>query len=316
MHSSEKFQSLFILLAIGIGLLLGQITFFQQHAELFIIPFLLMMLYGLFLTVPITGLKQAFKNTKFLSASILLNFVWNPLLAWGLGGIFLSEHPAVWLGFILLLVTPCTDWYLIFTSIARGNLALSTSMLPINLVLQFILLPSYLFIFSGTVGAFDSGAIIDSILIVLFVPFLFASLTRFLFRKKISTLHNKVIPFFASSQIVFLCLAITAMFAAQGANLLNNLQVILLVLVPFMLFFVINFLVAQTVGKWLKFNYEDIVSLNMTIISRNAPEVLPIVIIAFPDQPLIAMAIIVGPLIELPVLSIVAQGLLKLNKHI
>jgi len=99
------------------------------------------MLYGLFLAIPLKGLKNAFKNIKFLSTNIIINFLWTPLLAWGLGAIFLSDHPALWLGFILLLVTPCTDWYLIFTSIAKGNMSLSTSVLPVNLILQVILLP-------------------------------------------------------------------------------------------------------------------------------------------------------------------------------
>ncbi len=47
----------------------------------------------------------------------------------------------------MLMVTPCTDWYLIFTEIAKGNVALSTAILPVNLILQVLLLPIYLFLF-------------------------------------------------------------------------------------------------------------------------------------------------------------------------
>ena len=52
----------------------------------------------------------------------------------------------------------------------------------------------------------------------------------------------------------------------------------------------------------------------MSIIARNSPIALAIVLTAFPDQPLIALALIIGPLIELPVLAIVAQGLLKIRR--
>ncbi len=45
----------------------------------------------------------------------------------------------------MLMVTPCTDWYLLFTGIARGNVPLSASILPMNLILQLALLPLYLF---------------------------------------------------------------------------------------------------------------------------------------------------------------------------
>ncbi|GAB6927751.1 bile acid:sodium symporter [Paenibacillus sp. JCM 10914] len=314
MNLIEKSQSIIVLISIGIGLLLGQFHFFEQHAESFIIPFLLLMLYGLFLTIPLKNLKDAFKNVKFFSTSTVINFIWTPLVAWGLGAVFLSEHPALWLGFILLLVTPCTDWYLIFTSIAKGNIPLSTSVLPVNLILQVILLPVYLFIFAGTMETVGLPTIIESVVLVLFVPFLLASGTRYLFKKK-DFLQKKVIPFFASTQIVFLCLAIMAMFASQGSYLLHNLEVIVLLLIPLLLFFIINFVVAQTLGKVLKFSYEDTVSLNLTIIARNSPVALAIVVTAFPDQPLIALALIIGPLIELPVLAIVAQALLRIGKR-
>ena len=313
MNIMERLQTVIILFAVGFGLLLGQFSFIEQYAETFILPFLLLMLYGLFLIIPLKGLKEAFKKIKFLSTSVIINFLLTPLLAWGLGAIFLADHPALWLGFILLLVTPCTDWYLIFTSIAKGNVSLSTSILPVNLLLQVTLLPIYLFLFTGTMGTFEVATVTEVVLF-LFVPFLFANLTRYLFKKKKEVLTNKVIPFFASSQIIFLCLAITAMFASQGSYLINNLNVILLMIVPLFLFFVINFILAQTVGKLFRFNYEDTVSLNMSIIARNSPIALAIVLTAFPDQPLIALALIIGPLIELPVLAIVAQGLLKIRR--
>lgn len=313
MNFIEKFQTFIILIAVGIGLLLGQFSFFEEHADSFIIPFLLFMLYGLFLTIPLKGLKNAFKNIKFLSTDVILNFLWTPLLAWGLGAIFLSEHPALWLGFILLLVTPCTDWYLIFTSIAKGNISLSTSVLPVNLILQVILLPIYLLIFSGTIETVGVSTILESVVLVLLVPFILASLTRNFLKKRQEILEKKIIPLFASSQMLFLCLAIVAMFASQGSYLLSNLEVIWLMLIPLSLFYMINFILAQTVGKVFKYNYEDTVSLSMAIIARNSPISLAIVLTAFPGQPLIALALIIGPLIELPVLALATQGLLRIR---
>lgn len=314
MSKLDKLQTLFIISAIFIGLLLGQFSIFEKHAESFVVPFLLVMLYGLFLAIPLNGLKEAFKNIKFLGANTVINFIWTPFLAWGLGAIFLAEHPALWLGFILFMVTPCTDWYLIFTSIAKGNVSLSTSVLPVNLILQVLLLPVYLLIFAGTMESTSLSTIFESVILVLVIPFSLAHLTRYLMKKKERTLNEKIIPFFSKAQLLFLCLAITAMFASQGSYLLNNLEIILLLLIPVMVFFIVNFIVGQLSGKLLKFSYEETTSLNLTIIARNSPIALAIVVTAFPDQPLIALALIIGPLIELPVLAIVSQILLSLRK--
>lgn len=315
MNILEKFQTLIILSGVGMGLLLGQLPVVEQNAGAFIIPFILLMLYGLFLTIPIQNLKDAFKHIKFLSTSTLINFVWSPLLAWALGAIFLSDHPALWIGFIMLMVTPCTDWYLMFTAVARGNVALSASLLPVNFILQILLLPVYLFIFSGTITAVPFSAVLKSILMVIFLPFIIAHLTRLLLRNRKNLLENRLIPFFSSAQILFLAMAITAMFASQGAYLTNSLEVLFIMMIPVLLFFIINFIVAKAAGRMMNFSYADTVSLNLTIIARNSPVALAIAVTAFPDQPLIALVLVIGPLIELPVLAIVSQILLLFRKR-
>ena len=60
----------------------------------------------------------------------------------------------------------------------------------------------------------------------------------------------------------------------------------------------------------MKFPKQDIVSLNMTTLARNSPLSLAIAVVTFPEQPLISLALVIGPLIELPVLSVIS-GILK-----
>jgi len=305
-------HTLLILLAIILGLLLGQIPVIEATAEHFIVPFLLLMLYGLFLGIPIKDLKKAFENFKFAGTSLAINFIWTPLLAWGLGALFLSNQPALWVGFIMLMVTPCTDWYLVFTGIAKGNVPLSTVMLPINLILQVLLLPVFLLIFAGVMKTVDMSFLIESILLVLALPFLLANLTRFILNQE-KILEKKLIPFFETGQIILLSLAITAMFASQGKYLFENINVVYTLLVPILLFFLINFLIGRIVSRALNFSYEDSASLNLTTLARNSPLSLAIAVVAFPDQPLIALALVVGPLIELPLLALTSQVLLKIR---
>src|SRR5690625_2730762 len=261
----DKLQTFIILFAVSLGLLLGQVNIIEQYAENLITPFLLLMLYGLFLTIPLQQLKKAFSNIKFLGSSTIINFIWTPILAWGLGSVFLSDYPALWIGFIMLMVTPCTDWYLTFTGIAKGNVSLSTSILPVNLILQVVLLPVYLLIFAGTIETIQISTLIESILIVLVIPFTLAHLTRFLLRNREFMLNIKIIPFFANAQIFFLSLAIMAMFASQGSYLLDNLEVIYILIIPVLLFFVINYIVGRMIGRFLLFHYYYLVILCLSI---------------------------------------------------
>ncbi|GLV63643.1 arsenic resistance protein [Bacillus mycoides] len=316
MSTLEKIQTFIILAAVIFGVILGQFNMIHMYSEKFIVPFLFLMLYGLFLSIPLKDIKNGFRNLKFAGTSLGINFIWTPLLAWGLGALFLSDHPALWVGFIMLMVTPCTDWYLIFTEIAKGNVALSTSILPVNLILQVLLLPIYLFLFAGVMKTVAVSVLVESIVIVIVLPFLLAHATKFIMNKmkKAEALENKIIPFFSSAQIVFLSLAIVAMFASQGKYLLQNMNVVLLLLIPVLLFFMINFILGQFVGRMMYLSYEDTVSLSLTTLARNSPVALAIAVTAFPDEPLIALALVIGPLIELPVLACVSQVLLLIKK--
>lgn len=317
MNSIEKYQTAVIGGAVGLGLLIGQNKLIGNCAEYFIVPFLMIMLFGLFLNIPINDLLKSFSNLKFVFANIGINFVWTPLLAYGLGYLFLQNQQALWIGLVMLTVTPCTDWYLIFTETAKGNTPLSTSILPLNLFLQVIFLPIYLLLFFGRTGSLDSVILFESILLVLIVPFTLAQILKYSTGKcsKTGFMDDVLIPFFGKSQVVFLSLAILAMFASQGNYLVDNLEPVSILLVPLLIFFVVNFFFSRLVSSLLKFNYQDSVSLNFTTLARNSPISLAIAVTLFPDQPLVALALVIGPLIELPILALVSQILLQIRKR-
>lgn len=310
MQLIDKLHSVFILAAVGLGLLIGQVEAIALVSDRLIIPFLMLMLYGLFLTTPLRHVRKVVDHRKLLRIAVLINFVWTPLLAWGLGAVFLAETPALWIGLIMLLVTPCTDWVLAFTKVAKGNMAVATSLIPINLVLQVLLLPLYLWGFTGSIEAIPIGSLIESILLVLVVPFGLASLSNRLWKNR-ERFQTVIIPFFEHAQFYSLLLAITAMFASLGRHMLTNGQLVLQLLVPLLSFFAINFVLGWIVSRGFSFSYADRVALTMTIIARNSPLALAVAVIAFPHMPMIALVLVIGPLIELPLLTLVSQVVMR-----
>src|SRR5699024_8046470 len=154
--------------------------------------------------------------------------------------LFVSGHPALWIGFIMLMVTTCTDWYLIFTGIAKGNVALSAAILPLNLVLQIVLLPIYLLVFGGTIGVIRLSDLIESVLIVLLIPLGLSFLTKYLLQRN-RQFKEKLYSYIGALPIILLSLAIVAMFAAQGQILIDNLALLWIITVPLLLSFTINF---------------------------------------------------------------------------
>ena len=316
MESVNKFQSLVILLMVAIGILLGQIGFVQTYSEYLITPFLMVMLFLVFLQIPLKDILKSFKNLKFTLTAVIINFIWTPFLILVLGRLFLVDHPKLLIGYIMLMVTPCTDWYLIFTGISKGNVALGSSILPLNLVLQLVLLPVYVFLIGGSSVDMNTMQLVKGVVSTLIIPLLCAIIIRKIIINKIGQedFEEKVATKACDYQGYFLNASIVSMFASQGKILLENIQVLLILLIPVLLFFVINFCVGRLVGRVMKLNYEDSVALNLTTLARNSPIALAIAVATFPDRPLISLALIIGPLIELPVLFLIAKILLNIRE--
>jgi len=309
---TEKLQSLLVIIAIFIGLTLGQITWFSKNVVYLIVPALMVMLYGVFLNIPLNRLGNALQNYKVTGLSLGINFLWTPVFAWGLGAIFLRDTPDLWVGLIMLMVTPCTDWYLIFTSIAKGDVTLATALLPWNLLLQVMLLPIYLLIFAGKLVNLNIYILLENVVLVLVLPLLLALISKRLIQKN-NHVGQQILLKIAANQAVFLAIAIAAMFASQGQILIQRPDLLLKMLMPVLIFFGVNFWLGRLIGHLAKFSYEEVACFNCTILARNSPISLAIATSTFGERPLIALALVIGPLIELPVMVLVSQLLLRLR---
>ena len=95
---------------------------------------------------------------------------------------------------------------MIFTGIAKGNTTLSASVLPLNLILQVILLPVFLLLFFGASGSVNPAFLFESIGLVLIVPFVAAQVTKYLLHrfKQSVFLETKLLPFFSYLRYYFL----------------------------------------------------------------------------------------------------------------
>ena len=313
MNLIGKLQPVIIIAAALAGIILGSFTSLGSISSGLIEIFLMLLLYVLFLSVDLKQIKKSLTNIRYTGVAVVINFIITPVTAYVLGKMFFGNSVDIRIGLLMLLITPCTDWYLVFTGMSKGNVELNMSILPLNLILQIVLMPVYLLVFMGSEVVMNVGTIVGSIVMVLLIPFVLSVIT------KIITANKKEFQNFISEQcdnlqLLFLCLAVVSMFASEGRSLMENPMLLLEMFIPLLIFFTFTFLLAQGIGRMLKFEKRDIVALNFTTLARNYPLSLAIAVATFPDKPLISLALVIGPLIELPVLSIVSAILLRWNK--
>ena len=117
----ERQQVWIYLVAIVAGLILG--SFEPELGMVFkalLWPVLGVLLYTNFVQVPLQHLFDAFRDHRFIAAVLTGNFVLLPLLAWDLVQV-LPPGPALRLGVLLVLLVPCTDWFITFSQLGGGK---------------------------------------------------------------------------------------------------------------------------------------------------------------------------------------------------
>lgn len=175
----ERRQVWIYLAAIIAGLLAGSAWPDVNPAfETLLWPALVLLLYATFVQVPLLHVREAFRDHRFVAAVLIGNFVVVPALAWGLVQ-WLPADPAVRLGMLLVLLVPCTDWFITFSQLGGGNVPRAIAVTPINLLLQLLLSPIYVWLMLGAdlSSALAFGDAWPALLVVI-LPLLAAALSE------------------------------------------------------------------------------------------------------------------------------------------
>lgn len=317
MSWAERLQSVFVAVAALAGLGLGLISPLGEIGGYVVIPALLVMLTAVFIQMDAAHVGEVRRAKSLVIASLVLNYVFTPALAWVLGAGLLGDQPDLRIGLLLLLVTPCTDWYLVFTAMARGHTGIAAALLPVNLVLQLVLLPVYVLLLGGEAAMVDADTLAEAVLLMLLTPLVVAFGLRWgVTRLKGDEWREQHLNTWASRLVIpLLCVAVLSMFAWQAPVVADNGAEILLLLPSLAIFFTVLPLVSTGIAWMLRLPGPKRVTLTMVATARNSPIALGIAVAAFPDRPLIAVALVVGPLIELPVLAVLSQIIRHRDQH-
>lgn len=301
---AERLEPALLLTAVALGLALARVAPpAARHAEQVITPALLLVLFAVFYRVPLAGLRAAFGHRRYFRVALALNFLLTPAVVYGLGWLFLRDVPTLWLGLLLVLVTPCTDWYLVFTGLARGDVSLNLALLPWNLILQLALLPVYLYVFTRALVPVDFAFVARGFLVYVILPLALAQALRKVLRGSATEQRLMLVQYGA------LTVLIVALFAHQGRVLFDNPGVVIRLASPLLLFFVLLALVAWLVGRWAAFSRPTRASLACTACARNSPLTFSLALVLFPAYPLVALSQVIEPLLELPFLILLSAWL-------
>ena len=187
-------------------------------------------------------------------------------------------------------------------------------LVAVNSVVQMILIPVYARLLIGDVR-FDVWVVAESVVLYLGLPLAAGVLTRHLVtRRRGEEGMERLKPMLSAVSILGLLFTLTVMFSLKGDLILERPVIVLQMAIPMILFFAVMFFVVFLVGSRLRFPYRDAVAVAFNSTGRDFEIAIAIAITAF--SPTVALATVVGPLIEVPVMLGLVWAAIRLEPRL
>ncbi|MGY2216608.1 arsenic resistance protein [Pseudomonas sp. SDO558_S425] len=285
-----------VVLAAVVGLLAPSMV---QGVAALVTPAIAVLMYAMFLQIPFLDLRQGLRNKHFMAALLLANFILIPLLVWALTR-GLVEHPAILAGALLVLLTPCIDYVVVFTHIGKGDSRLMLAATPILLLLQLLLLPVYLGLMLGAQSqvVVAVGPFVEAFLLLIVAPMILAVLTTSLSRR--SPVVSAWNDAWAWLPVPAMALVLMVVIGSQITAVVRDIGLLAPVIPVYIGFLLLAPLMGALASRLFKLSAPTARAVTFSASTRNSLVVLPLAL-ALPEEirGLAAAAVITQTLVEL-----------------
>lgn len=329
MGKFEKYLTVWVLLCIAVGILIGKIAgdsigvisgieLYSVNIPVAILVWL--MIYPMMVQVDFSSIKNSMKNLKGLGLTVTVNWLIKPFTMAFFAWIFFDKLYQAWLtpeqsdqfiaGAIILGAAPCTAMVFVWSYLTKGDANYTLVQVSVNdIILLFAFVPIVRFLLGITDIEIPYDTLISSVVIFVLIPLIAGYLTnKILIKQKGKAwFENTFLSALKPVSIIALLTTLILLFAFQGEVIIDNPFIILLIAIPLTIQTYFIFFLAWFGGKFLKLKH-NICAPAALIGSSNFFELAVAVAIAlFGLNSGAALATVVGVLIEVPVmLSLVA----------
>lgn len=324
----ERYLSVWVALAIVVGVILGLVTpstfaliatWEYAHVNLVVAVLIWLMIYPMMVQVDFSAIKDVGKKPTGLVLTLVINWLIKPFSMALLGWLFFkvlfadfvdpqsaSEYIA---GMILLGVAPCTAMVFVWSQMTKGDANYTLVQVSINdIIMIFAFAPITAFLLGVTDIQVPWETLIISVVFYVLLPLIAGALTRAIFAKdnyssRLDNLLNRLKPW----SIIGLLATVTLLFGFQAETIISKPQTIILIAIPLLLQTYGIFAIAYLLAKQMKLPHNIAAPASMIGTSNFFELAVAVAISLFGLHSGAALATVVGVLVEVPVmLSLVA----------
>ena len=325
----ERYLTIWVALCMVIGVLIGKFIpaipaflgkFEYANVSIPIAILIWLMIYPMMMKVDFHSVKNVGKNPKGLYVTWVTNWLIKPFTMFAIASFFFYK---VFSGFIspelardylagavLLGAAPCTAMVFVWSHLTKGNPAYTVVQVATNdliILAAFTPIVAFLLGIGGISIPWDT--LILSVVLFVVVPLTAGVITRNVITKNkgVEYFEKNFIPKFSNITIGGLLLTLVIIFSFQGHVILENPLHILLIAIPLTIQTFFIFFVAYIAARLLKLPHNVAAPAGMIGASNFFELAVAVAIALFGTTSPVALATIVGVLVEVPVMLILVK---------
>mgnify|MGYP001187783703 FL=1 len=320
----ERYLTLWVALCMVAGVLIGQFLpgipaflgrFEYANVSIPIAILIWLMIYPMMLKVDFQSIRNVGKNPKGLFVTWVTNWLIKPFTMFGIAWLFFfvifkTLIPAALAkdylaGAILLGAAPCTAMVFVWSHLTKGNPAYTVVQVATNDLIILVAFTPIVALLLGIGGVkIPWDTLLLSVALFVVIPLAGGIITRTSIIKKrgLDYFEKGFLPKFNNVTIVGLLLTLVIIFSFQGKVILENPLHIVLIAVPLVIQTFLIFFIAYGASKLLKLPHDIAAPAGMIGASNFFELSVAVAISLFGAKSPVALATIVGVLVEVPVM--------------
>lgn len=325
----EKYLTVWVILCMAVGVMIGKLLpgvpaflgqFEYANVSIPIAILIWIMIYPMMMKVDFQSIKNVGKNPKGLFVTWVTNWLIKPFTMYGIAAFFFyvvfkaiippdlaRDYLA---GAVLLGAAPCTAMVFVWSHLTKGNPAYTVVQVATNdLIILIAFTPIVAFLLGITGVGVPWETLFLSVVLFVVIPLTAGVFTRISVIKNRGEeyFNNSFLPKFNNITIIGLLLTLVIIFSFQGDVILENPLHILLIAVPLIIQTFLIFFIAYIASKVLKLPHNVAAPAGMIGASNFFELSVAVAIALFGTTSPVALATIVGVLVEVPVMLVLVM---------
>jgi ACR3 family arsenite transporter len=320
----EKYLTVWVALCMVAGILIGRYLpgipnflgrFEYANVSVPIAILIWIMIYPMMMKVDFQSVRGIRQNPRGLYITWIVNWLIKPFTMFGIASFFfyvvfksiIPADLAKWYlaGAVLLGAAPCTAMVFVWSHLTKGNAAYTVVQVATNdliILVAFTPIVAFLLGVGGVEVPWDT--LILSVVLFVVIPLTAGALTRKSVIEKhgIDYFNNTFIKKFSNVTVAGLLLTLVIIFSFQGKVILENPLHIFLIAIPLTIQTFLIFFIAYFWAKAWKLPHDVAAPAGMIGASNFFELAVAVAIALFGATSPVALATIVGVLVEVPVM--------------